>query len=128
MKFYAALSLLLLNSEFAWARGGTCGEDESCQFTGLIVLGILVVLFITSVVDSVREKGFIRGLVEHGGVRALFFYISMMGSFMLATVLVFQLWGDTAAIWFCLACAATLFYVNSILDKRRDTQDPSGGT
>jgi len=97
-----ASSVFFTNDAFAYGRGGSCGENTFCYFTGSVVGVIILGLFLLSVIVNILEKGFVKGLTEHAGVKAIFFYCTGMLTLVWVLSKLAQ-YDKSIAIVFCIA-------------------------
>ena len=120
--FFLPIAATLLYPELALAqsRGGSC-RSSFCQFTGGVVMLILIGAFFLTLAESIRRHGFWRGIFRHAGVQALFWYVLLVGSAIFLVLAAYELGGKNAAIALCLASIVVLyFFVLPRLEKKRD--------
>ncbi|MBO9497102.1 hypothetical protein J7438_23875 [Thalassotalea sp. G20_0] len=93
------------------ARGGTCNSDF-CTFTGSTIAIVLFFAFIVSIVISISEKGFIKGLTDHAGVRFVAMYAAMLSGLglILITLKNMDASKETTVLIFIIIIAALYIY------------------
>lgn len=127
MPFYVTWFLLglLFSSEqvLAVGRGGSC-NDTICVFTGTIVGLILLGGFLLSVTANIAEKGLILGLIEHKGLRAIFFYCSVVFGFVWISAKLLEI-DKTLAITFCVVSMVVLHKLSSSAPSPRNAKNES---
>ena len=58
-------------------RGGTC-DALICDLTTAAVLAALLVVFGVSLAASIKHRGWIKGVISHGGVQVAFGYVALL--------------------------------------------------
>jgi len=79
------------------ARGGSCNSGV-CNATAAIVLLILISLLSASLLDSIREHGFIKVLISNQVARIIFGYAGILIVAVGGSVAADKLWGKLGSI------------------------------
>lgn len=114
-RFILAALLGLITTETN-ARGGSCSSG-ACNGTAVFVLVVLLLAFVVSLYDSIRNLGFICGMLTNRAALFVFGYLGMLvvsvgGSFAAA-----ELWGDSAAIWYLGSLAIAALVLPRVFSK-----------
>ena len=118
VKVAVAASLLLPANALAQSRGGSC-NSAACDVTAALVLIVLLLLFLGSIYDSIREKGLLRGITTNRAARFVLGYIGMLVFVVGGSVAVEKLWGKHAAMWALGSLLVALVFGPSLLRRIR---------
>lgn len=119
-RWFLLLSIFLSPSS-AWARGGRC-SSIACTASASIVLGALLLLFVVSLISSIRRQGVWKTLASH---RVLQWFVGYVGSISIlaggAGVAHRFLGKEASAIWVAAVVVALLVGIRMRTRRLRQT-------